>query len=40
MLFYKLQLHYYYMIEKFYYTYCKTCGEIIFDNECDYCFNK
>ena len=34
---YTLQQLYYDILEKIIYTYCKDCGEITIDGECDYC---
>ena len=40
MFLYNLKLKFYYFLEKFEYSYCTECDEILVDNECDYCDNN
>lgn len=36
---YKLQMFFLDILDRITFRHCKTCGEIIFDGECDYCDN-
>jgi len=37
---YNLKIDLLLLYEKFCYKYCRKCGEIVFDGECDFCGNR
>ncbi len=38
MLLYKIQINLLFLYEYIFNNYCKTCNELLVENECDYCF--